>query len=170
MTPPVSPPSTVPLRTPDDPELAVALYLAEACCLSETIGAVTIEATLGAATGALPRAALRELLTDEVDHARMGWAYLGAPQLGGKKREAIAAHLPALFAAMLDYWKALGARPTPPAVLGHGCLPLERLEELVFLAFDEIALPGFAHVGIDTRGAAAYLASARLARPEHAVP
>ena len=158
VTPPVSPPSVVPLRTPDDPELAVALYIAEACCLSETIGALTIESTLRAATAPLARTALRELLTDEVQHARMGWAYLGAPHLGGRHKDAIAEHLPALLDTMLGYWKAVATRPTPDACRGHGCLPLQDLESLVLDAFHTLALPGFSHVGIDTRPAAAYLA------------
>lgn len=159
--PPVSPPSALELRTPGDPALAVALYIIESCCLSETIGAVTIESTLRATTAALPAAALRELLTDEVNHARLGWAYLGAPHLGGAQRDAIAGWLPALLGSMFDYWKALVGDATPPAVRAHGCLPLEDLEELIFVAFDEVALPGFRHLGIDTSAAAEYLASRR---------
>lgn len=159
--PPVSPPTLNELRTPNDPELAVTLYIIESCCLSETIGAVTLEHTLEAATTALPQTALRELLTDEVMHARMGWAYLGAPELGGKHRVAIAEWLPTLLDSMFDYWSALGSSPTPAATLAHGCLPLERLEELIFIAFEDLALPGFAHVGIDTRAALAHLATRR---------
>lgn len=146
--PALSPPSTVPLRTPDDLELAVALYIVESCCLSETIGAVTLEATLAAATSPLAAAALRQLLADEVTHARLGWAYLGAPHLGGRHRAAIATWLPELVASMTAYWHALGAGPTPPAALGHGCLPLERLDDFLRVAFEDLALPGFEHVGI----------------------
>ena len=158
VTPPVSPPSRLPLRAPDDAPLSVALYIAESCCLSETIGSVTIESTLRAATSPLARTALRELLTDEIQHARMGWAYLASCH-----RDGVAAHLPALFGTMLDYWKAVAVTTTPDAVVGHGCLPLQRLEALVFLAFDELALPGFDHVGIDTTAARAYLATRRPA-------
>jgi hypothetical protein len=161
--PHVSPPEAFELRTPDDPELAVALYIIESCCLSETIGAVTIESTLSAATAPLATTALRELLTDEVMHARMGWAYLGAPHLGGRHRDAIGGWLPRLLDSMFEHWSALGAKPTPEAVLGHGCLALQRLQELILIAFEDIALPGFVHVGIDTRPAAAYLASRRTA-------
>jgi hypothetical protein len=46
-------------------------------------------------------------------------------------------------------------------VRAHGCLPLEGLEDWIGVALDEIALPGFAHLGIDTRAAAAYLAERR---------
>ena len=157
----VSPPSTIELKAQNDPELAVTLYIIESCCLSETIGAVTIEHTLGAATTPLAQTALRELLTDEVMHARMGWAYLGAPELGGKHRDAIARWLPELLDSMFEYWRQLGSSPTPTATLTHGCLPLERLEELIFVAFEDLALPGFAHVGIDTLAAASYLTTKR---------
>jgi hypothetical protein len=159
--PPVSPVHLNELRTPNDPELAVTLYIIESCCLSETIGAVTIENTLAAATTPLPQTALRELLTDEVMHARMGWAYLGAPALGGKHRAALAEWLPELLDSMFEYWRSLGSAPIPPATLAHGCLPLERLEELIFIAFEDLALPGFQHVGIDTRAATEYLATKR---------
>jgi hypothetical protein len=101
-----------------------------------------------AATAEVPREALRALLADEVQHARMGWAYLGAPALGGRRKDDIAAWLPQLFDAMRAYWRAVGDRTTPAAARGHGCLPLERLEELVTGALDELAVPGFAHVGI----------------------
>jgi hypothetical protein len=158
---PVSPPSLNELRTPNDPELAVTLYIIESCCLSESIGAVTIENTLNAATTPLAKTALRELLTDEVMHARMGWAYLGAPELGGKHRAALAEWLPITLDSMFEYWRQLGSSPTPAATLAHGCLALERLEELIFIAFEDLALPGFEHVGIDTRAAAAYLETKR---------
>lgn len=145
----------VELRVPDDLELSVALYIIENSCLSETIGAVTIEACLAATTAPLATAALRELLADEVHHARLGWAYLGAPHLGGKHADAIAHWLPRLLEDMYAYWGALAGGPTPPAALAHGCLARDRVDELVTIAFEDIALPGFAHVGIDTRAAAA---------------
>jgi hypothetical protein len=159
--PVLSPPRTVELRTPDDVELAVTLYIVESCCLSETIGAVTIESALRVTTAPLAAAALRELLADEVHHARMGWAYLGAPDLGGRHKTALAGWLPALLDSMFDYWAALVGRRTPAAVLGHGCVPLEQIEEWILVAFDEVALPGFAHVGIDTRAAHDHFATRR---------
>lgn len=157
VVPPVSPPSQVPLRTPDDPELAVALYLVDASCLSETIGATTIESCLRATTAPLAKAALRELLTDEIEHARMGWAYLGAPHLGRRRAAELGPWLPTLFAGMLDFWKALVLAPTPPAILTHGCLPFERLEPMVLGALADLALPGFAHVGVDTAAGAEFV-------------
>jgi hypothetical protein len=155
--PSISPPSALELRTPDDPELAVTLYIIESCCLSETIGAVTLESTLATTTGPLAATALRELLTDEVMHARMGWGYLAAPDLGGKHRAAIADWLPVMLEGMFEYWKALGSTQTPTSVLAHGCVPLEQLEALIFVAFEDVALPGFEHVGVDTRAADDYL-------------
>src|SRR4051812_3848203 len=103
--PDVSPPASFALRSQTDPELAVTLYIIESCCLSESIGAVTIESTLAATTTPLATTALRELLTDEVVHARMGWAYLGAPGMGGKHRAALGEWLPILFDDMFEYWK-----------------------------------------------------------------
>ena len=82
--------TTEQLMERDEP---VALYLVDASCLSETIGATTIEETLRATTAPLARAALRELLHYEVEHARMGWAFLGAPHLGGRHVGALGAWL-----------------------------------------------------------------------------
>jgi hypothetical protein len=147
----------VDLRVPDNLELSVALYIIESSCLSETIGAVAIEACLAASTAPLATAALRELLADEVHHARLGWAYLAVPHHGGLHAAAIAEWLPRLLEDMYAYWGALAGGPTPAAALAHGCLPRERVDELVTIAFEDIALPGFAHVGIDTRAAADYL-------------
>jgi hypothetical protein len=161
VTPVVPPPNEREPLVPGDPELGVALYIVESCCLSEAIGAVTIEAALRDTTAPLARAALRELLADEVVHARIGWAYVAAPQLGGRYRDAIGERLPDLLRSMFDYWLLLVGEPTPAAARAHGCLPLEGLEDWIGVAFEDIALPGFAHLGIDTRAAAGYLTARR---------
>jgi hypothetical protein len=158
---PVSSPHAREPLAPGDRELGVTLYIVESCCLSETIGAVTIEAALRDATAPLARAALRELLADEVVHARIGWAYLGAPQLGGRHRNAVGERLPDLLRFMFDTWLRLVGGPTPAATRAHGCLPLENIERWIAVAIEEVALPGFAHVGVDTRAGAAYLAERR---------
>jgi hypothetical protein len=147
----------LPLRTPGDPELELALYLIEASCLGETIGTLFIKESLDAASSPLARAALRELLTDEVEHARLGFAYLAAPYVGARHREAISGWLPRLFQSTLDYWKMPSPRPMPRALAAHGCLSAAQVDSLVWTALREIALPGLAYLGLDTRPTTEYL-------------
>jgi hypothetical protein len=166
LTPTLSERKQLSLRTPEDPELEVALYFAEASCLGEVIGAVTIESSLLAAKAPLARAALQELLTDEISHARMGFAYLAAPHLGASQKEALAEWLPILMQSSLERWSELGALPTPHALTEHGCLSFEKLSEMILIALSEIALPGFSHLGVDIRGATEFLeAATRSKRP-----
>ena len=46
--------------------------------MNETTAGVFLEVCLAHAEGALAKAALSELLSDEIDHGRIGWAHLAA--------------------------------------------------------------------------------------------
>lgn len=53
-----------------------ALWVIGQCAFNETFASAYLSLCHERAESALPRAALRELLSDEIDHARIGWAYL----------------------------------------------------------------------------------------------
>jgi hypothetical protein len=48
------------------------------CVLNETTASAFLEVCLTHARGALARTALQELLSDEIDHGRIGWAHLAS--------------------------------------------------------------------------------------------
>jgi hypothetical protein len=118
-------------------------------CLNEGFAVAYLSACLTAATAPRARAAVRELMRDEVQHARLGWAFLA--WLSPTDRVLVERALPALVSHAESLWlDATGYPATLPP--GHGCLSLAELRTLVARAHDELIVPGFAHVGISTAG------------------
>jgi hypothetical protein len=68
----------VPKHASASPELRDSLFVVGQCVLNETTASAFLETCLAHARGALARTALRELLSDEIDHGRIGWAYLAS--------------------------------------------------------------------------------------------
>jgi len=118
--------------------------------INETIATAFLNASFEAATSPFARAILRELLADEVDHARVGWAVLadGSPK-GAEIRAETEKHLSALVDMVRTIWID-SARAAPNDLpREHGCIPGRDVMKIVDEALVEIVFPGFAHVGID---------------------
>jgi hypothetical protein len=148
-----------PVRIAGDPPLRSLLRLVLVSSVNETIGAAYLQACLADASGPLPRAAVRELLRDEVDHARIGWAALAVASPA--RRTAVAAALPGLLSACREAWRARAAGTPTSLPPGHGCLAQPELQRLVDDALADLVVPGFAELGIDIGAARAWLAAAR---------
>ncbi len=103
------------------------------------------------------RAAVRELLADEVDHARVGWALLGTDRLAPRLRCEVSAALPALVRLARQRWLARADELPERLPRGHGCLPRGEVIEVVDHALRSLVLPGFSHVGLDPGPVAAAL-------------
>lgn len=119
--------------------------------LNETIGSAFLSACLEEADGILVRAALRELLTDEMDHARLGWALLATPGLGGAMRSEVEGRLPELIHIVRGAWFARAVELPKEIPRGHGGLPREEVLRVVEIAIRDVILPGFEHLGIRAR-------------------
>jgi hypothetical protein len=123
------------------------LHVVLHACLNEGFAVAYLGACLSAATAPLARAAVRELMRDEVDHARLGWAFLAwlSPADRGLVEEA----LPVLVFHAESLWLDVTGYPEslPP---GHGCLDLAELRALVARARAELIVPGFSHLGFST--------------------
>src|SRR5204863_1917294 len=75
----LEPPAPLPFALPAinaPEELRHSLYVLGHCALNETTASAYLRIALADASGALAHAALRELLSDEIDHSRLGWAHL----------------------------------------------------------------------------------------------
>jgi len=71
-----NPPSlklSVPAHQGATPALRRSLWIMGQCVLNETFASCVLESSLRVTNAPLARAALRELLSDEIDHARIGW-------------------------------------------------------------------------------------------------
>ncbi|MHB1846126.1 MAG: ferritin-like domain-containing protein [Deltaproteobacteria bacterium] len=127
------------------------------CCVAETINAQLLTAILRRASAPRIVRAVRRLLRDEVDHARLGWAQLAAERRDGRG-DFLAPLLPALLAGSVE--PALfdeGPEPVGEAAIAHGELP--RLDRVALFsdALRETVLPGFASFGLEIAPALAWL-------------
>jgi hypothetical protein len=130
------------------PALRDALYVVGQCALNETFASAYLGAAHRVARTPVARAALRELLEDEIDHARIGWAYLSmAPEA---VRRALGPWLVPLVVSNLREWRAIEL-PDDDRLAPHGVPPSELAQVELTAAVESLLLPGFAHVGLDTR-------------------
>lgn len=155
------PPERLPLAVPPhataSPEFRHTLHVVGQSCLNETIASAVLEASIASARGALVTAALRELLSDEIDHGRLGWAHLASvsTELRGK----LGRWLPALVRANLKMWRTTPRTyATSAAVIEQGALPAERMEATLLGAVADLIVPGFERLGIATAEVQRWLA------------
>jgi hypothetical protein len=126
------------------------LHVVGQCCLNETTASAFLERCLHFATDEMARATLRELLSDEVDHARLGWAHLASPRITRELRQEIARRLPQMMASNLRTWRSRPDVPTAPIHAAHGLLSWATVDEAVTAAIEDLIIPGLRHVGIDS--------------------
>ncbi|MDP3216039.1 MAG: ferritin-like domain-containing protein [Deltaproteobacteria bacterium] len=156
----LAPPALLPHGYPQHPSasesLRRTLWVVGHCLLNETTASAFLEVTLEHATGALARAACRELLSDEIDHARLGWAHLAA--VGPEVRAEVGRWLPRLARANLRMWRA-SPRPEAltDAVVAHGHPRPEVLDAALVAATRELVVPGCEQLGLDVAEVTAWL-------------
>ena len=141
----------VPAHPGADEALRDTLHVLGQCALNETTACAFIERCLESANAPLPRAALREFLADDIDHARIGWAHLASERLPPSRRERIAAWLPSMLASNHRTWSR--HPDVLPALAAHGCIPAAAVQAAVREAMRELILPGFAREGVDVTAA-----------------
>ncbi|NUO49042.1 MAG: ferritin-like domain-containing protein [Polyangiaceae bacterium] len=148
-------PALAPASSAEDVLFAVV----ETCCISETMTGAYFTEMLETATHPLARAVVLSLLEDEIDHGRVGWAYLAAA-----RRDGIAGGLAAALPRLLDRTVAEvfdDARKAPegddPLLDQHGYIGLTRGARIYKEALEKVVLPGFEALEIDTRAARAHI-------------
>lgn len=137
----------VPEHPGASPRLLRTLHVLGHCAMNETFASAYLEAGLLYADAALARAALRALFSDEIDHARLGWAHLAG--LSVNERAELAPWLPALVRANLKMWRdAPRPYPADPMLHAHGAPPTEAVECALLDAVRLLIIPGLAHFGL----------------------
>jgi hypothetical protein len=159
LPPPRRLPATVPRHADASPGLRRILHVVGMCCLNETTGSAFLETCRAGARAPLASRALHELLADEIDHARIGWALISAAD--AETRDALARWLPHLLAANLAAWRRRPRRAITAALVEHGCPHWDTVDDAVVAAIDDLLLPGFALLGVDIAPARAWLARNR---------
>ncbi len=140
-------------RKPDGREVLLANVVAT-CCLMETLNAPFLALCLETAQDPEMRDVLRELLKDEINHGRLGWAYLAwARQQGEGQR--LAEELPAMIVDQASPKFFTGA-PHPPEpheaeLARFGQLTVPQRQKIFFNTFNEVIFPGLEGNGVSTQ-------------------
>lgn len=146
-------------RATEATDAALLLRVVELCCVSETMTGAYFTEMLEVATHPLGRAVVLSLLEDEIDHGRVGWAYLAAACRDGR-----AGHVSAALPRILEHnvgFVFIDARDKPepddPELDQHGYIGRTRAAEIYRHGLRSILLPGFEALDLDTRAARAAL-------------
>ncbi len=148
----------VPMHPGAPPGDRVLFHVVEMCCLSETLTGVYFTEMLARTTDRVAREAIESLLEDEIDHGRVGWAYLA-----GRSRDGSLGGLAEALPAMLDR-TFRGIRASKPAASSGrdeaqletcGYLGPRAGAEVYRRALRDVILPGFEQVGVDLEHAQA---------------
>ena len=120
-------------------------------CISETESMATLVTLLDAASDAHLKVVLQELARDEVQHARLGWAYLG----WAKDRfdlSFLSAFLPAMAAAATgdDLFRSGPPEADDPGLLSGGVVPKRDRRRIYLETLHSVVIPGFEEFRIDT--------------------
>jgi len=129
--------------------------IVETCCLSETLTGAYFTEMLEVAVDPLAHAVVLALLEDEIDHGRVGWAYLAAACRDGRATS-VAAALPELLErTVADVFRDAREQPEPDdAELDRaGYLGRTRSARVYQDALEKVILPGFDALDIETRAA-----------------
>jgi hypothetical protein len=156
------PPRVAPIDVPAHPGVTPReeslLRVVGMCSINETMACSFLELSLAGATAPFARAGVREILEDEIRHARIGWAYLGSPDVGDAERRLVAAWLLPMLRAQWDRWRAQIATLPALEVPAHGCPSPTAIERASVASIRDLVLPGFARAGVDVAAAQAWAA------------
>ncbi|MFO0569497.1 MAG: hypothetical protein U0263_27850 [Polyangiaceae bacterium] len=139
---------TVPRHRGASEELRDTLHVVGQCVLNETTATAFLETCLAHAKGKLARHALRELLSDEVDHGRIGWAFLATTR--PETRVELGRWLLPMAYLNLRLWREespIEAAP-PPELAAHGAPPGEVIHAALLDALSTLILPGLRKLGV----------------------
>jgi hypothetical protein len=147
--PDVEPAPVVEAPFETEPSVNALLYVVMQSCINEGVATVYLQRSIDEAEHPLARAAVRDILTDEIHHARFGWTLLASDAMRAEWRKPIAEALPTLLERVADAWieQLTGTGGVPK---GHGTISADQGRVVLRDAYDQLILPGFDVVGIDS--------------------
>ncbi len=129
-------------------KLRATLHAVAMGCVNETIASAWLETSLHDATSPLVRAALRELMADDIHHARLGWAHLASAFVGPDTRRELGTWLPALLDAAARPWIRTSPGKIAEGCVTHGVPSDETTRAVVRDTLNAVVLPGFESLGV----------------------
>ena len=157
----------VPAEAIDAPEISppglddrqrVLYEVVAACCITETESTSVLTTLLHSVRAGKMRRVLRELLRDEVNHSRLGWAHLAHERSRGD-----VGFLDRMIPAMLEgsvaprLFEVAGPELESPELLACGVLPHTMKRSVFTLTLLEVVFPGLESLGVHTGPAREWL-------------
>jgi hypothetical protein len=139
----------------------VLFHVVEMCCLSETFTGVYLTEMLARAQHPVARAAVESLLEDEIDHGRVGWAYL-ATRAAERRVAGLAEALPGMLDRTIGrVLRACRGAPEPDdaAREAFGFLGNDAGAAIFTRTLGDVILPGLELLGVDQGPARAAIAA-----------
>lgn len=135
--------------TPEPDPARRALYASVAMgCVTETLSCALLVAMRDDAEFGPTRAAVDEIVKDEIEHSRIGWAHLATAVARGDDVTWLAPHIAAMRTAALTH--EIKEVALSDDLSGYGILPRARVTTIVDATWRDVIVPGFAHHGIRT--------------------
>lgn len=145
-----------------DERLSLLLHVVLLSCINEGVSTFYLRDAMKHSRVKVARAALRQLLSDDVQHARIGWTHLASPAVTGADKKLLALALPTLLRLSRETWTTVPAR-SEPWFVEHGCPGLAVAQRAFSDAVRELVLPGMGHVDVDVAPATRWLAAEQAA-------
>lgn len=148
--PPVRP---LPRHEDTSRRLAYFRNLLSVCCLSETVAVALIDAERLALEGAVPGQVLKEILADEVGHARFGWRTLEGAALTTEERADLDRYLETALPHLVAHELAhLSPLPVPTGALADaGVCDGALAREVFWSTVEEVIVPSLKRLGLSPK-------------------
>ncbi|HEX3595955.1 MAG TPA: ferritin-like domain-containing protein [Polyangiaceae bacterium] len=145
-------------RSDMDPRDRLLWEMVAVCCVSETMNTSLMTRCMEVAKDPEIHTTLRELLKDEVRHARLGWAHLAAERAAGRGAF-LADVLPLLLEASIEpgFLEGTLVAPWTDAMYDYGELPSPELVQIFVDTLNLVVFKGLDAVGVDTSKGRAWL-------------
>jgi len=152
------PPRTRIGRTDMDRRDRLLWEMVAVCCVSETMNAALLTRCLEITKDEEIRSTVRELLKDEVRHARIGWAHLAAER-AARRGAFLRDVLPLMLEASVEpgFLEGTRAPPWEDTLYDYGELPQPELVRLYCDTLEQVVFRGLDALGIDTSQGRAWL-------------
>jgi hypothetical protein len=153
------PPHTRIGRSDMEPRDRLLWEVVAVCCISETMNTALLGRCLEVAKEPDIRATLRDLLKDEVRHARLGWAHLAAERSVGRGAF-LGDVLPLALEASIEpgFLEETMVLPWTAGLYDYGELPLSELVQIYRDTLEFVVFKGLDAIGIDTSKGREWLA------------
>jgi hypothetical protein len=137
------------------------------CCIGETMNVALMTRCMEVVKEEEIRSTLHELLTDEVRHARLGWAHLAAERAAGRG-QFLGDVLPLMLEASIEpgFLEGTLAVPWTDELYQYGELPWAELVQIYRDTLNLVVFRGLQAAGIDTAKGVAWLEMHPSAREE----